>query len=171
MRLTAGLAEAAQGSTLRKIVFASSVHTMGLYDRAATYPIRAGDAPAPCCEYGVAKVMCEHVLRLLAERLNISIVCLRLGLTGYDPATQHLRTRWLGDDDCADLLRRALGSTAPFGTYFGVSRTAAAYWDISDAEPDLGYRPAQLAPPVSSEVPPPHQKRCLMIRDAGGATK
>lgn len=86
---TAHLVAAAERSRLRRIVFASSIHAMGLYDRHALHPVDPTWPTRPCCEYGAVKVLSENLLGLLAERVPISVVCLRLGLTGMLPTNAY----------------------------------------------------------------------------------
>ncbi|MET1005283.1 MAG: NAD(P)-dependent oxidoreductase, partial [Propionibacteriaceae bacterium] len=117
----ANLAAVAAEAGVRRIVYASSIHAMGLYDRHQQHPIDPSWAPQPCCEYGAAKVLSENLLRLLVERTSVTVACLRLGLTGALPTTSYAVSQWLGDEDCGRLLRGALSAEVPFGTYFGVS--------------------------------------------------
>lgn len=163
--LAAGLTAAAQRSAhLKRIVFASSIHTMGLYHREARYPIRQHWPSRPCCEYGAAKVFSENLLEILTERTPISVVCLRLGLTGFYPDTA-LASQWLGPRDYAQLLHASLTFPVKFGTYFGMSAGAASRWDLNETRRVLGFHPGDPTPvPVPSESgeepEPPH---CLMF--------
>jgi nucleoside-diphosphate-sugar epimerase len=159
---TANLVAAARDSDLQRIVFASSIHAMGLYQRHGRHPVYPAWPTRPCCEYGAAKVFSENILRLLTERTPISVVALRLGLTGHLPESDYHVSHWLGDGDFGRLLRGALVADVRFGAYFGVSAPGSAYWDVSSNESDLGYTPADVPPP-----PPDPQGRedsaiCLM---------
>jgi uronate dehydrogenase len=163
--LTAHLSAAATGAGIKRIVFASSIHTMGLYNRQAQYPIRQQWPARPCCEYGAAKVFSENLLEILTERTPISVVCLRLGLTGYLPGTARFASQWLGPRDYAQLLHSSLTVPIKFGTYLGMSAEAAQKWDLSETVKDLGFRPSDptpvLVPSESGEEPgSPH---CLMF--------
>jgi nucleoside-diphosphate-sugar epimerase len=167
--LAAGLAAAASDSDhLKRIVFASSIHTMGLYHREAKYPIRQHWPPRPCCEYGAAKVFSENILQLLAERTSVSVVCLRLGLTGYAPESTGYASQWLGPGDYAQLLHASLTVPMRYGTYLGVSAGASRKWDLTETIRDLEFHPSDPTPaPVPSKTGknqgPAH---CLMFRPA-----
>lgn len=167
--LAAGLAAAAPGSAhLKRIVFASSIHTMGLYHREARYPIRQHWPSRPCCEYGAAKVFSENLLEILTQRTPVSVVCLRLGLTGYAPATTGYASQWLGPGDYTQLLHASLKAPMRYGTYLGVSAGAAQKWDLTETIRDLDFHPSDTTPtPIPSKTPenqgPPH---CLMFRPA-----
>lgn len=163
---TANLAAALPDSSVRRVVFASSIHAMGLYERHQQHPIDPSWPARPCCPYGTAKVLSENVLRLLVETTEVSVVCLRLGMTGVAPPTAAALGEWLGDDDYGRLLRGAVDADVRFGTYFGVSVRARDHWDVSNAEVELSYTPADVGAdptgpePKSDEDPGP----CLMHR-------
>jgi nucleoside-diphosphate-sugar epimerase len=148
--LTAELAAAAAASDVKRIVFASSIHTMGLYHRHGRYPISQQWRPSPCCEYGAAKVFSENLLEILTERTPISVVCLRLGLTGFPPDTANLASQWLGPGDYASLLHASLTSPVKYGTYLGMSAGAAERWDLSETIRDLGFNPTDPTPALES---------------------
>ena len=159
---TAHLVDAARESGLQRIVFASSIHAMGLYERHGQHPIDPSWPTRPCCEYGTAKVFSENLLRLLVERTSISAVALRLGLTGKLPETRYEAGQWLGDADFGRLLRGALTADVPFGAYFGVSVPARDNWDVTANEHDLGYVPEDVPPPPSDPDRPQESPICLM---------
>lgn len=164
--LTAHLAAAAVNSDLKRIVFASSIHTMGLYHRHGQYPIRQEWSPRPCCEYGAGKVFSENLLELLSERTSISVVCLRLGLTGFPPGTTDLASQWLGPADYSRLLHAALTVPLRFRSYFGMSAGATERWDLSETIRDLGFNPTDPIPdvdPPSTTEPGPASEHCLMF--------
>lgn len=160
---TANVAAAAQASgSVQRIVFASSIHSMGLYDRHRQHPVDPSWPTRPCCEYGTAKVFSENLLELLTERSAVTVACLRLGLTGMLPRTPHAVSHWLGDDDFASLLRGALTAQVRSGAYFGVSVRGRDCWDVGNAESELGYRPRQTPPdPPEPDTKDP-DSRCLM---------
>jgi hypothetical protein len=160
---TANLIAAARQSDVRRIVFASSIHAMGLYERHGQHPIDPAWPTRPCCEYGTAKVFSENLLRLLTERSSISVVALRLGMTGKLPDTDYEAGQWLGDDDFGRLLRGALVADVTFGAYFGVSVPARSNWDVTSNEPDLGYVPQDVPPPPSDPRGLAESPICLML--------
>ncbi|WP_457964813.1 NAD(P)-dependent oxidoreductase [Arthrobacter sp. D1-29] len=160
--LTAHLTAAVAGSDVRRIVFASSIHTMGLHHRHGHYPVSQKWAPRPCCEYGAAKVFSENLLEILAERTPISVICLRLGLTGFPPGTTAHATQWLGPNDYAQLLHASLTVPLHYGTYLGMSAAAGERWDLTDSIRDLGFDPADPTP-VPENPEEPQASPCLMF--------
>jgi uronate dehydrogenase len=161
---TAHLAAAAVGSGLRRIVYASSIHAMGLYRRDGRLPIDPRWPARPCCEYGSAKVLCENLLTLLVERSSVTVVSLRLGMTGTLPANGFQASHWLGDEDCGALMRCSVTADVRNGAYFGMSNGARAFCDLSPTETNLGFAPRQLPPDPVKPTPEPIG-RCLMPRE------
>ena len=159
---TVHLAAAAVRMRLRRIVYASSVHAMGRYLSSGDHPVDPRWPPSPCCEYGAAKVFSEHLLALLVERSTVSVVSLRLGLTGTLPSNGFQASHWLGDDDCRQLMRCAVTADVSCGSYFGMSDGSRGVWDLSPTTADLGYLPRQLPPPTPAEPQPQPVGRCLM---------
>ncbi len=124
-----------------RIVLASSVHVMGLYHRRGAELISPEWTPSPCCAYGEGKVAVEQLGRRHAERYGVSVICLRLGSTGYPLAGPRFSDMRLSDRDARHLVLAALTAEVGFGVYFGVSANTPARWDISNARAELGYQP------------------------------
>ncbi|MCS7480470.1 NAD-dependent epimerase/dehydratase family protein [Umezawaea endophytica] len=129
------------GDRVPRVVLASSVHAMGLYHRPDRELISPEWTPRPCCAYGRSKVDVEELGRRHAERHGVSVVCLRLGSTGYPLLEQRYADMQLFDDDARQLVLAALTADVRFGVYFGVSANTPARWDIANARTELGYRP------------------------------
>lgn len=158
---TAHLVAAAASAGARRIVYASSIHAMGLYQRHGDHPIDPRSPARPCCEYGSGKVLCENWLALLAERSAISVVSLRLGMTGLLPRNDFQASHWLGDEDCAELMRCALAADVGRGAYFGASLGAQGYWNMAPTSDDLGFI-ARQRPRVPDLQEPERTDHCLM---------
>jgi hypothetical protein len=129
------------GDRVPRIVLASSVHAMGLYHRSSRELISPEWTPQPCCAYGKSKVAVEELGRQHAERYDVSVICLRLGSTGYPLLERRYADMQLFDRDARHLVVAALTADVRFGVYFGVSANTPARWDIGNARADLGYRP------------------------------
>ncbi|MBP2329943.1 uronate dehydrogenase [Kibdelosporangium banguiense] len=130
------------GGRVPRIVLASSIHAMGLYHRPDRELISPEWTPWPCCAYGVSKVAVEKLGRRHAERYGVSVICLRLGSCGYPLDQRRIADMWLSDRDARHLASAALTADVEFGTYFGVSANTPARWDTTNAQAELGYRPA-----------------------------
>lgn len=129
------------GDRVPRIVLASSVHATGWHHGAGEELISPESTARPCCAYGRSKVAVEELGRRHAERFDVSVVCLRLGATGYPLAERRYADMHLSDRDAGQLVAAALAADVRFGVYFGVSANTPARWDIANARAELGYRP------------------------------
>jgi nucleoside-diphosphate-sugar epimerase len=144
---------------VRRVVFASSNHATGghegvpptLHLQADPPTIRVGDPLRPDSPYGISKITGEAIARYFYDLYGIEAVCLRIGsvLTDDDPTKDDRhRCTWLSYRDLRHLIDRALmaDETFPgFGIYYGVSRNERRFWDLSNAEAELEYHPADDA--------------------------
>lgn len=137
----ANLYEAVHKLGIRRVVFASTNHTMGMYkttDRVdATMPTR------PDGYYGVSKVFGEQLSRYYWDRFGIETVCIRIGYCWEEATNYRQMVTWLGLDDLVQLLYRSLvtprvGHTITFGT----SDNDGAWWDARHSA-HLAYKPVQ----------------------------
>ena len=119
----------------------------------------AESTPRPDGMYGVAKVWGEAVGRYYSDRFGLEVVCLRIGSYQYrrkppewDTGARILST-WLSDRDLVNLVRRSVEAPGiRWGIYYGISANARAYWDITNAVTELGYRPRDNAEDYADEV-------------------
>lgn len=167
--------ESARRQGVAQVVYASTSHVVGMYEREAVPDIydlddpRRFDAdvtPRPDSLYGASKGLGELLGRLYAERHGLRVICLRIGMIVDDeplrpPADRHaldtdsdeisgwLRTRaiWLSQRDCAQLVDRALSADdVRWAVVYGTSDNQRQIWDLSGARDLLGYRPQDSAP-------------------------
>lgn len=137
------LFEAARKQGVKRIIFASSNHTMGFYPRHKK--IGTDVTPRPDGRYGVSKVFGEAIGALYADKHGLSVTCLRIGNFGDAPLDQRRLSIWLQPDDLVQLCR--IGLEHPdihFEVMYGASYNERAWWDNSRAY-ELGYRPAGRA--------------------------
>jgi uronate dehydrogenase len=154
--------EAARRQGVRRIVYASSNHVTGLYERdepfasvlagqyegldpdtmpkiSTTMPVR------PDTPYGVGKVLGEAAARYYAEEHGMSVLCLRIGSlnrVGRPTTARHFATL-ITHGDMAALTRCCIEAPPDlsFGVYYGVSANTWRIWDLSNATRALGYEP------------------------------
>lgn len=157
--------EAASRAGVRRVVFASSNHAVGMYQWDDSYftdpddprivPVDA--AVRPDSLYGASKVWGEALGRFYVERLDaFSVICLRIGwVTEHDePPTplhaarkeiQHVRDRgpgmWLSQRDCMTLIEAALTTDERFAIVHGVSDNTGRWLSLEEGETKLGWRP------------------------------
>ena len=135
----ANLYEAIHKCGVKRTVFASSNHTMGLYR--TTDLVDADMPPRPDGFYGVSKVFGESLSRYYYDRFGIETVCIRIGSCFPEPANPRMMVTWLSADDLVELLRCSLFAPRVGHTIaFGVSDNKAKWWDDKHSR-HLGFVP------------------------------
>jgi nucleoside-diphosphate-sugar epimerase len=155
--------EASLRAGVRRVVFASSNHAMGMYqwddDRFAdaVHPVEVpADAPIrPDSIYGASKAWGEAIGRLYAERRGLEVVCLRIGWVTDDdrpPTSTEMRREppdvarrapgmWLSHRDCVSLVQAALTADVRFAIVNGVSDNAGRWFSLDEGRRLLGWEP------------------------------
>lgn len=133
--------EAARQAGTRKIVFASTNHVMGMYDRDRQWPIYARQPVRPDSLYGLSKAFGEDLGRYYHDQYGMSVICLRIGWFLPEPHDEIARWMWLSPRDCAQLVWRSIESDLGFGVFYAISGNTGRHWDITDTIEKLGYRP------------------------------
>jgi nucleoside-diphosphate-sugar epimerase len=113
----------------------------------ATLPLINSSMPVrPNGPYGIGKAAAEAAGRYFVDKHGMSVICLRLGTMGREgagPRDQRQFATLLTPRDVKHLY--ACAAAAPddlsFGVFYGVSNNKWRFWDISDAERLIGYRP------------------------------
>jgi len=157
--------EAARMAGVPRVVFASSNHVVGMYERdwasaaerpRSPTPLDHLAPPRPDSLYGVSKGFGELLCRYYAEAHDLRVVCLRIGTVlrsndprdpappGFDawaamPWEVRIRGTWLSHRDCAELFRCALEADVRFEVAYGVSDVPHRFWDLEHARRTLGY--------------------------------
>ena len=153
---TKNVYEAARLVGAKRIVFASSNHTTGAYESFPPSPhtkqnpmlITTRDPIRPDGFYGVSKAAGEAIARMYYEVYGLESICLRIGsMTKEDDSRINPRfnSTWLSHRDLVQLVRKSLLANVKFGIYYGVSNNTKRFWDISNAEAELGYHPEDNA--------------------------
>jgi len=143
--------EAARRTGVPKVVFASSNHATGYYERENTYT--TPDMPVrPDSYYGVSKAFGEALGRYYVDAFGLSVICLRIGSFQPRPRGERQLATWISHRDTAQLVWRGIESDLPFGIFYGISGNTRAYWDIANARELLGYAPEDDAETHAAEV-------------------
>lgn len=169
---TKNVYECARKRGVKKIVLGSTNHVTGAYEGIpptlhkddSPRQIRTSDPVRPDSDYAVSKVFGEALARYYFERYGIKSVCLRIGtvLKDDDPTDERARRTWLSHRDLVQLVTKSIVSDVNFGIYYGVSNNRDKFWDISDAEEQLGYQPEDDASSATTHGP----ERNSMAHDA-----
>jgi NAD+ dependent glucose-6-phosphate dehydrogenase len=141
---TRNVLEAARQAGVRRVVFASSNHAMGMYDRNSEWPVYIHQLPRPDSLYGVSKVFGETLGRFYHDEYGLDFIALRIGWSIDEVgkvAEDVLRAMWLSPDDTAQVVERAIEAEVPFGIYYAISNNPNRRWDLTNTMLELGYRP------------------------------
>lgn len=138
---TYNLFEAARRAGVKRIVFASTNHVMGMYDRDGQWPIFADQPARPDSLYGVSKAFGESLGRFWHDQHGVSVICLRIGWMLPEPKDEISRWMWLSPRDCAQIVSRAIETEIGFDVFYAISANSGRRWDITKAIERLGYRP------------------------------
>ncbi|MEX2376729.1 MAG: NAD(P)-dependent oxidoreductase [Dehalococcoidia bacterium] len=163
--LTHNVYEACRRQGVRRVVFASSNHAVGLFENDEPYRrIVKGDYSGidpdnipqvdhkvpirPDSDYGISKAFGEATGRYYSEEFGVEAACLRIGTVNrHNDPTQSVRhfATWCSHRDLAQLVDRCLSVDLKFDIFYGVSANKWRFWDISHAANVLGYQPADNA--------------------------
>lgn len=141
--------EAAYRCGVKRVVYASSVHAVGMHKKTDTIGL---DAPhRPDTYYGLAKCFSEDLASLYWDKRGIESVCLRIFSCAPATNARSIGT-WLSYDDLIHLVERSVDSpVVGFSIVYGISNNDRAVVDNSKAG-HLGYRPKDNAEDFAKEV-------------------
>ncbi len=141
--------EAAYQHGLKRVVYASSIHAVGMHKRQDFIGI---DAPhRPDTFYGLAKCFAEDLGSLYWDKRGLESVCMRI-LSCAQPTNPRAIGTWLSYDDLVHLVERAIDTpTTGFSVVYGVSNNDRAPVDNAKAS-YLGYRPKDNAEQFAKEI-------------------
>lgn len=167
--------EAAARAGVRRVVYASSNHAIGMYEVDGAPAIYSPEDSReyddrvevrPDSPYGVSKVAAEALGRYYVEQHGLSVVALRIGairadddpttpidleaapwkkLTEADRTARHLAV-WLSHRDCVSLVAAAIEADVRWAIAYGVSDNPGRFWSLEPGRRHLGWSPADRAP-------------------------
>jgi uronate dehydrogenase len=120
--------DAARRHRVKRIVYASSIHTVGFYPTSER--IDAEAVLRPDSYYAVSKAFGENLARLYVEKTGMDIACLRIGLVLSEPKAPRNLWTWLSVPDLCRLVDACLDAP-PFGfsVTYGISNNRRSWWD------------------------------------------
>lgn len=141
--------EAAYRCGVKRVVYASSVHAVGMHMKTDTIGL---DAPhKPDTYYGLAKCFAEDLASLYWDKRGIESVCMRIFSCAQATNARSIGT-WLSYDDLIHLVERSIDSpVVGFTKVWGISNNDRAVVDNSKAG-HLGYRPKDNAEQFAKDV-------------------
>jgi uronate dehydrogenase len=141
--------EAAYRNGVKRVVYASSVHAVGMHLKTDTIGL---DAPhRPDTYYGLAKCFAEDLASLYWDKRGIEAVCMRI-FSAAAPTNARAIGTWLSYDDLIHLVQRSIDSpVVGFTTVYGISNNDRAVVDNTKAG-HLGFKPKDNAEDFAKDV-------------------
>lgn len=141
--------EAAHRNGLRRVVYASSIHAVGMHKKS---DFIGTDAPhRPDTFYGLAKCFAEDLASLYWDKRGIESVCMRI-LSCAQVSNPRAVGTWLSYDDLIRLVKRAIDTPVTgFSVVYGVSDNDRVPVNNAGAS-HLGYRPEDNAEQFAKDV-------------------
>lgn len=162
--------EAARRNGLRRIIFASSNHCVGMHEvrnAPAIYEpgfgrvIRTDEPYRPDGLYGVWKAFGETLGRYYSDQYDMQVACIRIGsiTDADDPRHQSVRessawlnltdeqkfkryaATWMSQRDFARLVRAILACEVPYAVVYGVGDNSTRFWDLEPGRAIYGFWP------------------------------
>ena len=163
---TANVFDAAKRAGVGRVVFFSSMHVNGLYERDHPYsaiaqgeygelqpaeiPLVTHDMPTrPDGAYAATKIFGEALGRYYAEEHGMTVICVRLGTVGREdsPGTDmRSYVSWISHRDLAHMVERCIEATGiTYDVFFGASGNTWKIYDTPRAWRVLGFEPQDNA--------------------------
>ena len=141
--------EAAYRNGVKRVVYASSVHAVGMHKKTDTIGL---DVPhRPDTYYGLAKCFSEDLASLYWDKRGVESVCMRIFSCAPATNARSIGT-WLSYDDLIHLVERSVDSpVVGFSIVYGISDNDRAVVDNTKAR-HLGYRPKDNAEQFAKEI-------------------
>jgi len=141
--------EAARVNGLRRVVYASSIHAVGMHRRNENI---GTDVPhRPDTFYGLAKCFAEDLGSLYWDKFQMESVCMRI-LSCAQVTNARALGSWLSYDDLIHLVEQSINTPLTgHSIVYGVSNNDRAPVDNSNAS-FLGYRPKDNAEQFADEI-------------------
>ncbi|KDR38096.1 NAD-dependent epimerase/dehydratase family protein [Caballeronia glathei] len=142
--------EGARRNKVRRILFASSNHAIGMYPVEDKLDLDCEFRPDGF--YGLSKMWGEGVARMYWDKHGIESVCVRIGSCIEKPTEfRHLST-WLAQEDLLQIVERTIDAPEiGYIVVWGVSGNTRSYWN-NDGATRLGYRPQHNAEDFADEI-------------------
>jgi dTDP-4-dehydrorhamnose reductase len=136
---------AAKEASVRRVVYASSIHAVSGYPNDTQ--VKTSDPVNPGDLYGVSKCFGEALARYMAEQEGLSSICLRIGAfqpleNAKKPDSLKMLDAWVSPRDLQQLIEKCIDDDRlQFAIFNGLSNNRFKRLDISDARELLNYAP------------------------------
>ncbi len=142
--------EAAHRGGARRVVYASSIHAVGMYPK--TQAIGTDVPHRPDTFYGLSKCFAEDLGRMYFEKRGLETVCIRICSATKVPGNSRALGSWLSPADLVQIVTKAIDTPiVDFTVVYGVSNNDRAPVDNANAR-FLGYRPTDNAESYADDL-------------------
>ncbi|TAG68307.1 MAG: NAD(P)-dependent oxidoreductase, partial [Burkholderiales bacterium] len=141
--------EGALKNKIRRIVYASTNHVVGMYPVDRKIDV---SAEMKCdSRYGVSKAFTEIVARFYYEKFGLESLGIRIGRCEDEATDERMLSTWIHPQDLVDIV--ALGITQPVKAdlVYGVSRNSKG-WCINPPFEQFPYSPRHSADDYSAKI-------------------
>lgn len=143
--------EAARLAGVPRVIFASTNHVTGMYERNGS--LVAPDMPVrPDSFYGASKAHGEALGRYYHDEYGLAVICLRIGSFLPKPRNPRGLGTWISERDMVQLTWRSIEAPVPYGIFYGISGNTRRQWDITNARELLGYAPEDNGETYAAEI-------------------
>jgi uronate dehydrogenase len=150
---TISLFDAARAAGIRRVVYASSHHVVGLHPRQPHGPqMGVNSQLRPDSRYAVGKAFGESIGALYAYKYGMEVMAVRIGNVNTQAIDRRRLGSWLSWRDLGQLV--SIGIEHPdvvFSVVYGISDSTGRHYDNSTAF-SLGYRPEDGAHDADAEA-------------------
>jgi len=162
--------EAARRAGVKRVIFASSNHAVGMhevenlpaiYEPGFGLVVRTDTPYRPDSLYGVWKAFGETLGRYYSDNHGMQVTCVRIGSitpqddprdpsvaasSGWLPLTAAQKfaryaATWMSHRDFARLVRAILARDVPYAVIYGVGDNATRFWDLEPGRAIFGFWP------------------------------
>lgn len=142
--------EAGRRGGIKRFIFATSNHAVGMYRRDQRIDNRVNTRPDS--RYGVSKAYGEALTALYADKHGIGALNIRIGNVADKPIDKRRLSIWISPRDLTQLIR--IGLEHPelhYEIVYGVSDNVRSWYDNTTAR-RLGYRPQDRSEDYAVQV-------------------
>ena len=133
------LYEACRKNNVKRVIWASSVHTVGFYPRSQVLDNKV--MPRPDSNYGLSKVFGESLAQYYWDKYKLETVSVRIYSCLAEPKDHRILSTWLSYDDLRSLIVACIKTAnVEHSIIFGVSNNDSVLIDNKYAK-HIGYIP------------------------------
>ena len=144
------LYEGCRKNNVKRVIWASSVHTVGFYPRA--HIVDNKTMPRPDSNYGLSKVFGESLAQYYWDKYGIETISIRIYSCVAEPKDHRMLSTWLSYNDLKSLIKACIDSSnVQHSIIFGVSNNDSILIDNKYAN-HIGYKPKDNAEKFRKQI-------------------